>query len=426
MDWAEGVPLWYDPSIFEGCLALSFVLPQKLPIEDGAKPVLIDAEYARIHGAHVDDVDREWASLPFNCLLYVRQVEISPDPMFEDANLARSLLRLVTSTTASGVANDAPSGKKQPAKSRTAAVLLIPVKSKVAALRPPHGKVDPVTLCHWILSDLVRTLRITAQAPLRELPYEALTPIIPVTFGSGPSVGSFVFDGTEQTLILPHSIDRVDFVAPEANIPVGTAFFELTRGSIHMLVRDHIAAAAASAEYGDKRGAIVSLAIACELFLDSLLAAMLWEDGATPELAAESWQQPSIVRRVKNEYAPRLGGTWDPNRAGPLSDWLNHVVNVRNSVLHSGRSPSSSEVQLAGDAAGRLTNFLARRLVLSWRSYPKAMAVFVGHKSVDEHASKKKRQEIHQELDRASSSAVDFHSWRDSWLSHRAKVEKRG
>jgi hypothetical protein len=133
-----------------------------------------------------------------------------------------------------------------------------------------------------------------------------------------------------------------------------------------MLVRDHIAAAAASAEYGDKRGAIVSLAIACELFLDSLLAAMLWEDGATPELAAESWQQPSIVRRVKNEYAPRLGGTWDPNRAGPLSDWLNHVVNVRNSVLHSGRSPSSSEVQLAGGAAGRLTNFLARRLVLSW------------------------------------------------------------
>ena len=62
-----------------------------------------------------------------------------------------------------------------------------------------------MTLCHWILSDLVRTLRITAQAPLRELPYEALTPIIPVTFGSGPSVGTFVFDGTEQTLILPHS-----------------------------------------------------------------------------------------------------------------------------------------------------------------------------------------------------------------------------
>lgn len=417
-----GVPFWYDPAVFSGCVALSFIMPQKLPMDEGLLNLPIDADFLRIHGAPVEALDTDWASLPFSCLLYLQHLELRPNPMHADALRARDFLRQIT-----GVAetNDAVKALADdaPGRTRTAVAVLVPVRSRAAAFRPPRGKIDIVTVVQWILSDLVRTLRISTGAALRDVPYEMLTPVVPASFASGSDWASFQFEAKEQTLVLPHIAGHVDGDEDESRRRVEVGFFELSRGSIHMVIRDHISAGVAAATQGDRRSAVVSFAIACELFLDSLLAALLWEEGKTPEEAVGPWRAPSVVRRVKLEYATRIGGSWNPNKPGPLADWLTHVVNVRNSVLHSGRSPDDVEVERSSDAAGVLTNHLARRLVLSWQKYPKTMAVFVGHKSVAEHASKKRADDIHRSLDVHSAHAVSFHAWRDEWLAVRAADE---
>lgn len=65
---------------------------------------------------------------------------------------------------------------------------MVPVRSRDAAFTSPRQeKLDPVTMAHWIVSDLVRSARIAANAPLPELYYPALHAIVPATFGKGPT-----------------------------------------------------------------------------------------------------------------------------------------------------------------------------------------------------------------------------------------------
>jgi hypothetical protein len=174
---------------------------------------------------------------------------------------------------------------------------------------------------------------------------------------------------------------------------------------------------------GDRRASILSSAIACELMLDSVLAAMLWEEGKSVEEAAEIWaDQSSITVRVRRLYAERLLGNWSLEGTGPMARWLKHIVYVRNSVIHSGRTPSPGEVHIAGPTSAGLTGFVASRLVARWEKYPKTMAVLCGPTSVRQNAPKEQQDAILQELERCSPFAVEFHQWRDQWLEQRQTI----
>ncbi|WP_168176698.1 hypothetical protein [Williamsia sp. 1135] len=301
---------------------------------------------------------------------------------------------------------------------------MVPVKSRAAALTPPHdGKVDPLTLAHWLVADSVRSVRIASSIPLPELHYKALNPIIPAAFGKQTDAGAISFDEGQQAIVLDHVPVQSVTWEPVDAVSVGNVFTQLTLGSISALIRDHDARSRAEHVAGDYRASVLSSAVTCEVALDSTLAAMLWEEGKTPAEAAQMWvNASSITLRVKTTYAPRLGGTWHLDSRGAVADWRRHVVDVRNSLIHSGRTTTVAESNRAGEGAAELISFISKRLVLKWKIYPKALAVMCGPSSVDQHASKKQRANIQEALERNSAFAAEFHRWRDDWLKERASL----
>ena len=45
-----------------------------------------------------------------------------------------------------------------------------------------------------------------------------------------------------------------------------------------------------------------------------------------------------ILTVVRREFPPRLHGSWNENRPGPVADWVANLVHVRNGVVHAGRA----------------------------------------------------------------------------------------
>ena len=404
----------------EGVVAFSFVLPFLLPLEPQAIPIGVDDEYLRIRGVAPAEFDRSWMQMPCSCVAIWSVVTDETHPVFEDTTVASAALAKVTGQDP----QPTPPSSEDFGQKRSTVVVLIPVKNRAAALTPPRdGKVDPLTLAHWLIADAARSSRIASMVPIPELHYRSLNPIVPATFGVISEAGEINFNEKQTAILLDHLPSMLHSPEPVDPTTVGKIFHELTRGSISALVRDHFARAYAEHSAGDRRASVLSLAITCELMLDSTLAALLWEEGRTPAEAAQIWADTSsITARVKALYAGRLGGSWHVDGNGPVSRWREHIVDVRNSVIHSGRAPSEPESENSNAAASELLTFVSKRLVLKWKAYPKSMAVLCGPSSVEKHASKKQRDNVHAELKRCSAFAVEFHQWRDEWLHERAML----
>lgn len=401
-------------------VAFSFVLPFVLPLDPQTIPIGVDDEYLRIRGVMTADFDRLWMQLPLLCMTSWSVMTEEANPVFEDTTVASAALADITGKEpqpASTPGDDL--GRK-----RTTVVVLIPVKNRAAALTKPHdGKVDPLTLAIWLIADAARSSRIASMAPIPELHYQSLNPIVPATFGAFGDAGEIIFDKKQTVFLLDHLPSKLASPEPVDPVATGEIFRELTRGSISAVVRDHYARAHAEHSAGDRRASVLSLAITCELMLDSTLAALLWEEGRTSSDAAQIWADTSsITGRVKALYSGRLGGSWLVDGDGPVGRWRTHIVDVRNSVIHSGRTPSEPESDSSYVATSELLTFVSKRLVLKWKTYPKSMAVLCGPSSVTKHASKKQRENVHAELERCSAFAADFHQWRDDWLRERAML----
>ncbi|CPR69980.1 hypothetical protein [Mycobacteroides abscessus] len=406
---------WDDPQRFEGVVAFSFVLPYLIPLEPQAVPISVDDDYLRVRGVASAEFDDAWMQMPFSCLTIWSVESGGVGPVVEDTTLASAALARITGQ------EPQPSPRHNAGHQRSAVVVLIPVKSRNAALTPPHdGKVDPLTLAHWLIADAVRSLRIASMAPIPDLHYRSLNPIVPAAFGFVGEGGQVTFDRKQTAIVLDHLRAHLTAVPPVDQADAGRVFGELTRGSVSAVVRDHFARAYAEHSAGDRRASVLSLAVTCELMLDSTLAAMLWEEGETPAHAAQLWANgSSITHRVKTLYSGRLGGSWHVDGNGPVGRWREHIVGVRNSVVHSGRTPSEPESKHSGEVTSELLTFVTKRLILKWKTYPKTMAVLCGPSSVEKHASKKQRPNILAELERCSAFAVEFHRWRDEWLRER-------
>lgn len=244
----QPLPLWYDPKVFEGVLAFSFALPYKLPLATGSNPIEIDNDYLRLHGASPENFDAAWMQTPFICLTCWFEKSLDPDPLVADTLLASTVLSALTGQQPppEPLASDAASDD------RSVAIVMVPVKSRDAALTPPHDdKVDPLTVAHWLIADIVRSLRITTQAPLPELHYPTLNPIVLATFGSGPTFDTLRFEERQYAILLDHLANPLTGVEPTDQATAGQVFGQLTRGSISALIRDHISRAHAERVSGD-------------------------------------------------------------------------------------------------------------------------------------------------------------------------------
>ncbi|GGU14339.1 hypothetical protein [Streptomyces lateritius] len=135
---------------------------------------------------------------------------------------------------------------------------------------------------------------------------------------------------------------------------------------------------------GDYRNAVVQAAMFAEIVLTSTLALMLWEEQLdTPsvdEAAAvfDFSRGGGLATRVKTEYAPRLGGTWDSTRPGPIHDWAHAVAALRNRVVHRGYRPTHQETETALAAADALLVFIKTRLAQRVARYPRTALLTLG------------------------------------------------
>ncbi|MEV6984805.1 hypothetical protein AB0M95_26585 [Sphaerisporangium sp. NPDC051017] len=115
---------------------------------------------------------------------------------------------------------------------------------------------------------------------------------------------------------------------------------------------------------GDYRGAVLAAATAAEVLLDDLLMHLMWEEGMRPEDACGTFanERAGITRRVKVEYAGRIGGLWSLKDPGAISDWANKIASLRNRVIHGGHVPTLGEAREAEKCLNRLEEFIVNLL----------------------------------------------------------------
>jgi hypothetical protein len=129
----------------------------------------------------------------------------------------------------------------------------------------------------------------------------------------------------------------------------------------------------------DTRLAMLMFGLAAEVFLDQLLLHLIWEEGTTPEQAAEAWRQ-AISDRIKADYSVRLGGFWDTRRNGPIRDWHKLIAHMRNRVAHVAYTPTFNECATAWEALDALVKYVSDRLARPerLRLYPRTALAIMG------------------------------------------------
>lgn len=139
------------------------------------------------------------------------------------------------------------------------------------------------------------------------------------------------------------------------------AELDATQHSFRSLISDlQRQAVVAARRHGDTRTAVVMAAATCEAWVDLMAGALLWEEGATPENAAQYLTTHRNLRdRLHQLLAPRLGGAWDIRTTPALHAWDVDIRAARNRVLHAGGLPSAA---LAERSINAMYDFLTLTL----------------------------------------------------------------
>ncbi|MEE2061515.1 hypothetical protein [Rhodococcus artemisiae] len=244
-------------------------------------------------------------------------------------------------------------------------------------------KPDPLTRCLDVLFEFHRAYRVAAKTPTEELTYSQLFPLV-LTFRR-----ALDGDGVRPNGIMHLASDNVRFGALTEHI--GNVDFELVAVQLSRLrmgdpvmsfVERRVDARHELSVKGDFGGAIVQLAIACEVILDGLLGMVLWEGGVSDADAAVTFSA-DLTPRLKNEYAPRLGGNWALN-TGILASWFDNVAGMRNRVVHGGYRPTGAEARRANESVDALAKSISDRLSKNFKDYPKTAWLFLGKQGFED------------------------------------------
>ena len=130
--------------------------------------------------------------------------------------------------------------------------------------------------------------------------------------------------------------------------------------------------------HGEYAQGVVLAQTAAEVFLDTLLTLMLWEEGADAEQAALLFDDGRLARRIKSEWGPRLGGNWALDGDGPVANWFQKTAQLRNRVVHGGYQPTRAEALAAFKAVYPLETFAYNRLAQRRAKYPRSVLLTIG------------------------------------------------
>lgn len=176
---------------------------------------------------------------------------------------------------------------------------------------------------------------------------------------------------------------------------------------------------------GDFSLSVVQLHTAGEIFLDSLLLALAWEEleyfdkSTLTRKDVYNWfsKRSSLESRLRKHYHRRLKG-WDPeDRSGPLYQWLDEVSLLRNRVVHAGYEATEQEARRAREIMSSLEAFVKDALLTSDQNrnrYPRTALVFVSREGMQRRGKYSRKI---RELDDASldgdwiGELIEFKAW---------------
>lgn len=416
---------WFDPAQHSAVVALSVVLPERIPLVT-ARPVLVDDEALSRWGIVSDQVDHRWMRTPMHALMLWHLQETPTSQIEVDARLARDALRLtVNSLGASWPEEPTSAGASdEDSDTRSVAVCVIPVVSEQSALEHEFNRerLDIVTLALHIIAETVRAVRITTGFPVTEITPRMVSPIIAATVAH-PDPDRTLRWGVSTALVLGHIENEVATAtappfAPEVVDQIGYGFKQLAMFRPAAIISDHRERANAAFAAGNLRGAIIDYAITCEVCLNMVLAALYWEAGLSASEAPKLNGKEGIVARVKKYYAPKLkGGSWDVGTCRPLHAWQRDVLEVRNRSVHTGEAPTHEEVVAAQDATKHLLSMLTQRLLSQYRIYPKTIGLLLGRNSIERYGGNQTAKMLALHEQHAQRWEDDYSGWYHQWIN---------
>lgn len=148
-----------------------------------------------------------------------------------------------------------------------------------------------------------------------------------------------------------------------------------------------------------RRGEVLSASIlfasSIEVFLDSLLLYLLWEEGRRPKEAFEIMYQTKMCscedckarmtttldRVMGGLYETRIGGDWSNN--SELMKLWREVAELRNKVVHTGIEPDITSVDRIAQIVPKIQSILTDYLVSAIDKYPLAAYFMAGQDGLE-------------------------------------------
>lgn len=131
----------------------------------------------------------------------------------------------------------------------------------------------------------------------------------------------------------------------------------LTSPASDVLFESHLALT----HRGDTRACVLAASTYVEATLDHLLAALLWEQGVAPIRAAEIFNSPGFVKRMRKNFPSLLGGAWDSDSSPTVKRWEDRCHKLRHRIIGTHRRRAWRDPAMESDRHGRYRAALHRQ-----------------------------------------------------------------
>jgi len=174
-------------------------------------------------------------------------------------------------------------------------------------------------------------------------------------------------------------------------------------------------AGAALSQRGDTADAVVKGQMAAEVLLDTVLMAMMWEEGADPVECAKIFSEESLDKRVRTHFGPRLGGNWNTAARGVIGDWRRKAVTTRGRVVHGNYTPTRDEARTALQALDGVDGFIRQRLAANKNKYPRTTLMLLGRPGLErlQAWSGKIVRFVEEQAAKEPDWRISLRDWRD-------------
>ena len=231
---------WFDNEIYTGCLALSLVLPDDVPLE-GVFPIRIVEEFFHNRGTGVATLDDSWMVCPYTIMTKWVHRPWPIQPLLEDYAIAEQALHRATDGDISIESVAPPDGAV--GHRRSVVIVVLPVKAREPALAPQDGAVGALTFVHWVLAEWLRAVRMGTDAAIGDLTHGRLPLAIPVRYAAVADGQTLRWTGDRYDIWSAELVNRVvpqPFVSGPAADRIGEAFGQITWGRPGAVIFDHM------------------------------------------------------------------------------------------------------------------------------------------------------------------------------------------